>query len=160
MAAGNGRDIIFSATLTPYRSLTRRGFAFILLGIALLWFLTGLFFYTLGAWPVLGFFGFDLLLLWLAFHLNFRAARAYEEVLLTQDTLVIRQVRPSGRAREIRFNPYWVRLNVERIEDEGVTRIEVRMREQAVEVGAFLNPEDRESFAGAFGAALAVARKG
>lgn len=159
MATGNG-DIIFSATLTPHRSLSRRGFAFILMGIALLWFLTGVFFYMLGAWPVLGFFGADLLLLWLAFHLNFRSARAYEEVVLTEDALVIRKVGPSGRSREIRFNPYWVRLNVERIEDEGVTRIEVRMRDQTVQVGGFLNPEDRESFAGAFGAALATARSG
>ncbi len=60
--------------------------------------------------------------------------------------------------QEIRFNPAWARLEVEKIEGEGVRRIVVRAREQRVAVGAFLNPDDRESFARAFGAALAEAR--
>jgi len=71
----------------------------------------------------------------------------------------VRKVTPGGREQELRFNPRWARLEVERSEDEGVTRIAIRARDRRFSVGAFLNPEDRESFAGAFGAALAEARR-
>ena len=159
MDPGNCDDIIFSATLRPHRSLGRRGFLALMAVIAGLWFVTGLYFVALGAWPVLGFVGLDLFAIWLAFHLNYRAARAYEDVEVSRTALLIRKVNPSGRAQEIRLNPQWARLEVQQIEDEGVTRIAVRMRDSRVSIGAFLNPDDRKSFARAFGAALAEARR-
>lgn len=159
MDRGNFEDVIFSATLRPHRSLGRRGFLMLMGCIAALWFLTGLYFWSLGAWPVLGIFGLDFLALWLAFKLNYRAARAYEEVEVSRSALVIRRVAPSGRSQEVRFNPLWARLEIQTAEDEGVTRIHVLTRGERVPVGAFLNPEDRKSFAGAFGAALAEARR-
>ncbi len=60
--------------------------------------------------------------------------------------------------QEFRFNPQWVRLEVVELEDEGVVRVAIRARDRRVPVGSFLNPEDRQSFARAFGAALATAR--
>jgi uncharacterized membrane protein len=159
MDPGNFEHVIFSATLRPHRSLGRRGFLILMAVIAALWFTTGLYFWTLGAWPVLGIFGLDFLVLWLAFKLNYRAARAYEEVEVSRGALVIRRVAPSGRSQEVRFNPLWVRLEIQSAEDEGVTRIHVLTRGERVPVGSFLNPEDRKSFAGAFGAALAEARR-
>jgi uncharacterized membrane protein len=159
MGPRNGDDLIFSATLRPHRSLGRRGFLALMAVIAGLWFFTGLYFVALGAWPVLGFVGLDLFAIWLAFRLNYRAARAYEDIEVSRTALVIRKVGPSGRAQEIRFNPQWARLEVERLHEEGVTRIAVRMREARVPIGAFLNPDDRKSFANAFGAALAEARR-
>ena len=61
-------------------------------------------------------------------------------------------------ADEVMFNPYWVRMEVTEIEDEGIARIVVRTRDQAVSVGSFLNPDDRRSFAHALRAALAEAK--
>ncbi len=159
MASGNLDTIIFSATLSPHRSLGRRGFLVLMAFIAALWFSTGLYFWSLGAWPVMGFFGLDLVAVWVAFKLNYRAARAYEEIEVSREALVIRKVNPSGRAQEIRFNPAWVRLELEKDPEEGVTRLAIRSRESRVPVGQFLNPEDRTSFAKAFGAALAEARR-
>jgi uncharacterized membrane protein len=127
--------------------------------IATLAFLTGLYFWSLGAWPVIGFLGLDILAVWFAFKLSYGAGRAFEEVEVSRTALVIRKVNPRGRAQEIRFNPHWVKLEVEEIEDEGVARISVRVRGDRVRVGAFLNPADRRSFARAFGAALAEARR-
>jgi uncharacterized membrane protein len=80
-------------------------------------------------------------------------------VEVTRTSLVVRKVAASGRVQELRFNPRWVRLQVEEIEDEAVTRLFIRAREHRVTVGGFLNPEDRTSFARAFGAALAEARQ-
>ena len=159
MQPGKFDDVIFSATLTPYRSLDHRGFLALMALIATLAFLAGLYFWSLGAWPVIGFLGLDILAVYVAFKLSYAAARAFEEVEVSRTALLIRKVNPRGRAQEIRFNPHWVKLEVEEIEDEGVARILVRMREQRVAVGAFLNPADRKSFARAFGAALAEARR-
>lgn len=159
MATGNADDVLFSATLTPHRSLSRRGFLLLMGIIAGLWFFTGLYFWSLGAALVMGFFGLDFLAVWIAFKLNYRAARAYEDIEVSRDALIIRKVSAAGRVQEIRFNPRWVRLELQREEDEGITRVAVRMRDARVPVGAFLNPEDRQSFARAFGAALAEARR-
>jgi uncharacterized membrane protein len=158
MATDNFDDVIFSATLVPHRSLGRRGFLVLMGGIAGLWFLLGLLFWSLGAWPIVGFGGLDILAIYLAFKLNYRAARHYEEVAVSRSEVIVRKVAASGRSQELRFNPHWVRLEVEDIEDEGVARVTLRTRDRRVPVGAFLNPEDRRSFARAFGAALAAAR--
>ena len=160
MRSGNFDDVIFSATLHPHRSLGRRGFLALMAAIGGAFFATGIFFWTLGAWPVLGFVGLDILAVWLAFRLNYRAARAYEEIEMSRAEIVIRKVAASGRAQELRFNPAWVQLAVEEDDDGRVTRVALHMREGRVPVGSFLNPEDRKSFARAFGAALATAARG
>ena len=160
MTARNDHDApIFSATLTPYRSLPPAGFGALMVFVGVTCFGAGLLFWSIGAWPIMGFMGLDVLVVWLAFTLNYRAARAYEEIVVSRSELLIRKVSPRGRAREIRFNPSWVRLDVRRLEDEGVTRIDVLSRNERVPVAAFLNPDDRTSFATAFGAALAEARR-
>ena len=159
MSAGNHDDIIFSATLTPHRSLGKRGFVLLMAVIAALWFATGLYFWSLGAWPVIGFVGLDFLAIWLAFRLNYRSARAYEEIEVSRAALIIRKAAASGRVQEFRFNPSWARLEVEDDGEDGVARILVRLRDGRVPVGAFLNPQDRKSFARAFGTALAQARR-
>ena len=158
MCAGNFEDVIFSATLRPNRSLGSLGFIVLMAALGGLWFVTGLYFVSLGAWPVLGFVGLDVLAVWIAFRLNYRSARAYEEVEVSRAALIIRKVSPGGQLQEIRFNPQWARLEVHTVEDEGVSRIFVRARAARVPVGVFLNPDDRRSFAHAFGAALAQAR--
>ncbi|HSM41961.1 MAG TPA: DUF2244 domain-containing protein [Afifellaceae bacterium] len=151
-------NVIFAATLRPYRSLGTAGYAVVMGFVGLTCFISGLMFYALGAWPIVGFLGLDVLLVWLAFKLNYRSGRARETVSLSRDRLVIRKVQPNGRASEMLFNPYWVRLEVSEADEEGVTRIEVHSRGEAVPVGTFLNPGDRTSFARAFRAALMEAK--
>ena len=56
-------------------------------------FAAGLAFWLMGAWPVVGFFGLDILLVQFAFRLNYRAARAAEEISLTRDRLTVRRSR-------------------------------------------------------------------
>ncbi len=158
MSTATFDDTIFSATLVPHRSLGRRGFLLLMGGIGTLWFAISFYFWRLGAWPVIGFGGLDVLAIYVAFRLNYRSARAREEVAVSRTEIVVRKVTAAGRAQEFRFNPQWVRLEVEEVEDEGVVRVALRARDHRVAVGAFLNPEDRKSFAHAFGAAIATAK--
>lgn len=150
----------FSATLTPYRSLGPNGFLVLMLCIGAVSFAAGVVFLVIGAWPVFGFFGLDMALIWLAFRWNYASAKTFEEVSVSRSEIVIRKVGPGKRLQEYRSNPFWVRLVVTRLEDEGVTKISLTTRGESIDVGNFLNPKDRTSFAGAISTALANAKSG
>ena len=147
----------FSAVLTPHRSLGPTGFMVLMAGVCLVSFATGLFFYLLGAWPVIGFMGLDVALIYIAFKLNFRALRLYETVDLTQDALTVTRVAPSGKAQSWRFNPYWVKLSVqERIGRS--SELSIASHGERLVFESFLTDEEREDFASALTAALSAAR--
>jgi len=150
----------FSAVLTPYRSLGPHGFLILMSFFGAVSFMSGVLFLRMGAWPVFGFFGLDVALLWFAFRMNYRSARTFEEVVVSRHELAIRKVGPGRKYQEFRFNPAWVRLTVDKIEDEGVVKISLTSRGETVDLGNFLNPDDRTSFAGAMANALAVAKAG
>lgn len=146
----------FSAVLTPHRSLGPTGFMVLMAGVCLVSFATGLFFYLLGAWPVIGFMGLDVALIYIAFKLNFRALRLYETVDLTQDALTVTRVAPSGKAQSWRFNPYWVKLSVqERIGRS--SELSIASHGERLVFASFLTDEEREDFASALSSALSAA---
>ena len=124
------------------------------------WLLVGIVFLSIGAWPIFGFFGLDVLLIFLAFRWNYRSARAHEEVLLSSQHLAIRKVAASGKSAEHEFNPSWTKFNVKRHDFVGVTSMSVEGQGRHVTLGSFLNPDDRESFAKAFASALGQAKRG
>jgi uncharacterized membrane protein len=152
-------DTVFVAELKPYRSLGKTGFR-VLMGLTFIFCaFNTLFFLVTGALPVAMFFGLDFLLLYGAFWLNYRAARAREEVRLTRTELHIRKVSPAGLVRESRYNPFWARFDVARHEEFGITDMAVVERQRRTPLGAFLGVEQRESFAAAFGGALATIKQ-
>ncbi|WP_188345782.1 DUF2244 domain-containing protein [Phyllobacterium sp. 628] len=157
-AAARNEEEIFHALLVPHRSLGNTGFLVVMAALGGCSFLTGLFFLSLGAWPVFGFFGLDVLLVYIAFRMNYAAAKAHEEVSISRLALQIKQVAPSGRTKLHEFNPFWTRFSVARHEEIGITSMLVEGQGKAVSIGSFLNPDDRESFASAFTRALATAK--
>ncbi|RJG46799.1 MULTISPECIES: DUF2244 domain-containing protein [unclassified Mesorhizobium] len=148
----------FQALLMPHRSLGRTGFLILMGALSFGWLATGAFFLSRGAWPVFGFFGLDILAVYIAFKLNYRAARAREEVTVSRTSLDIRKTAPSGRIEDHHFNPFWARFSVARHDEIGITGMAVDGQGQHVPIGSFLNPDDRESFASAFSRALAKAK--
>ena len=155
-----GEPTLFSAILTPYRSLSSVGFVIVMLVFGGISFAAGVFFLTLGAWPVFGFFGLDVLLLYLAFRLNYRDAAAYEEVRVTPSELRMRKVSRRGEVREWSFNPVWARLDRVIHEEFGVQKLFLVSHGRRLSIASFLGPKEKESFAAALGAALGQARRG
>ncbi|MCU0832797.1 MAG: DUF2244 domain-containing protein [Rhizobiaceae bacterium] len=151
---------IFEACLVPHRSMSNRGALCLVAFISILWGVMSLSFVSMGAWPVLAFFGLDIVLLaWLVW-LNLRDARRREEVSVSRTALEIRRFAPNGFKREQhRFNPLGTRLHVERHEEFGVTKLTLHNRDRVISIGDFLDPDSKESFAKAFGAALARAKR-
>jgi uncharacterized membrane protein len=151
--------VLFEARLSPHRSLSSTGFAIVMGVLATVSFAVGVSFLMMGAWPVFGFFGLDVALVWLAFRVNYRDARAYEDIRVTPNVLSVRQVSAKGAARKTDFNPRWVRL--EKTEDElyGVTRVALLSRGIFLVVGAFLPPLYKSELAKHLSAALAAAKR-
>src|ERR1700709_1040411 len=115
MTAGNEFDPqaqpeLFSALLTPHRSLNRTGFLVLMGFLTVVSFAAGLAFWLMGAWPVFGFFGLDVLAIYWAFRLNFRHARATEEIRVTPSELHLRRVSHRGDVVEFLLNPLGVPL--------------------------------------------------
>ena len=163
MTPDNGDDLeptIFSATLTPHRSLGRVGFLILMLLFGGASFVTGMLFLVIGAWPVLGFFGLDVLLLYWAFRLNYWHAKAYEQVTVTSSTLKVRKVSHLGLAREWVLNPLWVRLDKVELEEFGIDRLFLVSRGKKLAIATFLGPDEKAGFAKEFGKALIEARRG
>ena len=126
---------MFHARLTPHRSLGPQGFR-ILMGVFIaIWLATGAVFLSLGAWPIFGFFGLDVLLIWLAFRWNYHSGKAHEEVELSPLHLAIRKHAPSGKKSEHGFNPFWAKFDVKRHEFAGITRMVVAGEGRAVSAG-------------------------
>ena len=116
LAVGNIQQSegMFRAVLTPYRSLSPTGFLILMVLVGGVSFAIGLVFLSAGAWPVMGFFGLDVLLIYIAFKLNYRSGLAYEVVELTPQQLSLTRYHPSGKSERFDFNPYWARfLNVD-----------------------------------------------
>ncbi len=151
---------LYSAVLTPHRSLNRVGFWILIGAYGAVSFIAGIAFLLMGAWPVFGFFGLDVLLLYWALRLNYRHARAYEEVKVTPSALTLRQVSHRGRAREWVLNPLWVRLDKVVHEEFGIERLSLVSRGKELAIASFLGPEEKASFAKALGRALAEAKRG
>ena len=120
-------------------------------------FVSGMAFLLMGAWPVMGFFGLDVARVYIAFKLNYRAARAYGLVELTPSTLTLMQVSASGETKSFEFNPYWVRvLFTER--PDGGNHLKLASHGRELEFGRLLNDEERRDFAGALTGALSASR--
>jgi uncharacterized membrane protein len=149
---------IFTAVLRPHRSLSSTGFVLVMMALVACSFAAGLAFWLMGAWPVVGFFGLDILLVQFAFRMNYRSARAKEEISLSRDRLTVTRIAASGRTSEAEFNPYWTRLEVDRRPDFGVIALRLASHGRRFVIGASLGPRQREDFATAFTAALQEVR--
>ena len=110
---------------------------------------------------MLGFFGLDVLLVYWAFRLNYRSARAYEHVTVTPSELTVRKVSHHGRISEWTLNPLWVRLERVVHQEFGIERLFLVSHGRQLPIAAFLGPQEKESFAlGAARRALGEARRG
>ena len=166
MTAGNDfeRDQeppeLFSALLTPHRSLNRTGFLVLMGFLSAVSFAAGFAFLLMGAWPVFGFFGLDVLAIYWAFRINFRDAKATEEIRVTPSELRLRRVSHRGHVVEFVLNPLWVQLDQKTHAEFGIEKLYLVSKGRRVSVASFLGADEKASFAKALLAALQAAKRG
>jgi len=149
----------FHAVLTPHRSLGPAGFIILMVLVGGVSFVAGMVFLIVGAWPVMGFLGLDVLLIYAAFKLNYRSGRLYETVDLTPASFTLTRVHPSGRLEQFDVNPYWARVRLREWPD-GRTALSVISQDKELTFGRFLLDDERRDLACALKEALLAARDG
>lgn len=155
--ADKSEPVVFDAVLTPHRSLPPRGFVILMSAVCAVSFAAGLVFFLVGAWPVVGFLGLDVLLIYLAFRLSYRSGRCYETVSLTRAALTVSRVDARGRGRSWRFQPTWLQVVMDD-PPEHHSQLTLRSHGESLSIGAFLAPEERLDLARALRRALADLR--
>ena len=128
----------YSLNLEPHRSLSKRGFLILMGCLCAISFVAGMFFVALGAWPVLGFFGLDILIVYLAFRWNYRDARRRQQFTIHEGVMTFRDVFPSGEQKEHLFKSYWIRIELQK------EKLFIRHGQKMLEFGQFLIPDEKE----------------
>jgi len=152
--AATARRVFFERVLLPYRSLPLRGFNLLMLGLGALSIVVGITFVSIGAWPVFGFFGLDVLLVYVAFRLSYRSARQRETLRLADEEFTVERVGIRGDRRLWRFQPFWLRVVYEEQPDES-NRLSITSHGRSLPIGTFLSSPVRREVAGALRDALA-----
>jgi uncharacterized membrane protein len=147
-------DCFFERVLLPHRSLPPRGFHVLMLLLGLVSLAVGIGFVSIGAWPVFGFFGLDVALLYLAFRLSYRSARQREILRLAGDDFTVEQIGVYGERRRWRFQPFWMRVDLEERPDES-NRLVIASHGRSLVIGEFLGPPVRRELAATLRAVLA-----
>ena len=154
LAMDPGRELLFTAELRPHRSLSALGFRILMGGAGALFLAVGTVFFIAGAWPVVGFLGLELALLYGAFKVNYARARSREYLLLSENALVVRRVDPARRERVWRLQPTWLRVAMP-VPESDRDQLVLSSHGRRLTIGAFLAPEQRVALAVALRAALA-----
>lgn len=148
----------FSALLTPNRSLSPRGFIIFMVCISVVCFTTGLVFTLAGAWPVMGFMGLDVLLVYLAFRKNYNDLKIFETISLTSKELILERVYPSGRCQTFEYNPFWVKVGIKE-HSSGSTKMQLISHGKTLNFGNFLSDDERREFANVLREEIRLAKK-
>ena len=146
--------VFFERVLLPYRSLPPRGFNILMLVLAAISIAVGTLFVSLGAWPVCGFFGLDVGLVYLAFRLSYRSARQRETLRLADEELTVERIGIRGDRRRWRFQAFWVRVVFEEKPDES-NHLSLTSHGETLPIGTFLPPPVRREVATTLRDALA-----
>lgn len=151
-------DPIFAVMLSPHRSLSATGVRNVVALTAVLAAIPGLVFFLMGAWPVVGFLGLEVVLVYWALSRSLKDKNAFEEITLWADALEWRRVSAKGEEQVLSFNPFFVRFSAARDNEDRVTALTLATREGFYEIGRFLTPDDKARFAAVFAPALSRAR--
>ena len=145
------RDLAFapallSARITPSRSLSRHGQMIAVGGFALASFATALFFVAHGYWPVAPFLGLDAALLAFAFWAVRISGRAYEDVIVQHDVIVVRRADGRSKVEEDRWPTAWTQLERQDHPKFGCQALRLRHRRSSAPVAEMLSPAERASW--------------
>lgn len=149
--------LLFGAELHPHRSLSPAGFRVLMVACAVAFLGLGAVFFVAGAWPVIGFCGLELVLIYVFFKLNFRDLRRCETLRLTDGELEVRRVAPDGTIDRVVFQSHWLRVRLEERVGRS-NRLLLASHGREISVGEFLSPDERADLARALNAALARRR--
>ena len=156
--ADSDRSDLLDLMLRPHRSLSPAGFWAIMAVVAGFSFVAGIVFWSVGAWPVVGFLGLDVVLVYVAFKASYASSRAYERVRLSPHALLLERRSAAGRHESFALQPYWLRVEFNNDPDRPDS-LRLRSHGRSFSIGTFLSPDERAEVAKRLDAALARLRQ-
>jgi len=139
-------DEVIIISLWPYRSLSIQGFRIVIGAIALALSIVGIGFMMMGAWPVLGFLGLEIAIVWFAFKLNYRAGRLIETIFISKSGVTIERTDWRGRPARQQIDSPWV---IAKLVPQTARRrrLMLTVHGDHIEIGAFLPPVEKPPLA-------------
>lgn len=159
-AAAHLPGALLHARITPSRSMSGQG-QLIAIGVfGAASFVTATFFIARGYWPVAPFLGLDAALLAFAFWAVRMSGRAYEDIIVQPDVIVVRRSDGRRQVEEDRWPTAWTRLERQDHPEFGCQALRLRHRQASTPVAEMLSASERASFAIALSDAMSRARRG
>lgn len=151
---------VYETVIRPHRSLTRQGLRVVMVLCGAVSVATSVACWRSGSWPVAGFFGLDMLALYVALKVSILRGRSFETIMISPIEVALARVSHRGERREWRFNPLWTKLT--RVEDEefGLRTLTLVSRREHVIVARDASPDERQTVADGLGRALSQVKKG
>jgi uncharacterized membrane protein len=134
----------FDIKLYPNSSINKITLKYIFLFFILIIVFLSLFFYFIGAWPVSGFLGLDILLFYLAFKASYINSKTSERVLLRKKLMILKKY-PNGIVKKFYLEPTWLKIIIKTKNNK--TSLLLSSKGRAIPVGNFLNKEELISLA-------------
>jgi len=125
----------------PSQSLSKTGFRVLMLLFILPAFLIGMYFSFRGAWPVAGFLGLELVLIYLAFKISFISSRASEHITLDEKIFKICYHERNKVVKTINLEPTWLKVQLNNNLIPG--RLALTSHGKQNIIGKYLSTEER-----------------
>ena len=96
-----------------------------------------------GAWPVFGFFGLDVLLVYIFFKINFKSGKKKERILLTSNQLIIEFYESQKIVKTYFLNPNWLKINLIQLKNQ-TSKLQISSINKAIIIGSFLRYQEKK----------------
>ena len=140
------KGVLFQTELRPNRSSTPEAIQKLALVLSAVLIPAGLIFVHVGAWPVFGFLGLELVALVALLNYHHKRSHIIERIVITNNDLKVERISPCGRRHEWHFQRHWLQVNVDEDSERDCT-LELRSHGRALTRGAFLTPHERREVA-------------
>jgi uncharacterized membrane protein len=150
--------LYIDATIRPNRALSDRGLTLIMTALIAISFAAGVSFLMMGAWPVVGFFGLDIVLIWVALRYTARRLdRELETIAVSGRIIHVSRMDARGQTRHWSVSPAFAKVEV--IESEDFPpQVSLVCGGARLPIGTALSPTERLSLAKALETAIQRAR--
>ena len=138
----NKNKNLYSITLKPYRSLNKIGFITMMVVLCGFSFITGIIFMKKGAWPVFGFFGLDILLVYIFFRLSFKSGKEFEIVNLTKKKLIIKKYKEKKIIKTYILDANWVKIQIQNPLEHS-SKLQISSKNKSIIIGSFLRLDEK-----------------
>ncbi len=138
----NKNNKLYEISLYPYRSLNKIGFFILMFSLGFVSFVAGIIFMIKGAWPVFGFFGLDVLLVYIFFKINFRSGKKKEILILTKNQLIIEFYNSKKISKTYYLDAHWLQIRLSKLKNE-MSKLKISSKNKSIIIGSFLRYQEK-----------------